>query len=203
MYKSILAILLVGLLAAPIMAQPFTPSPVPSFGWGTDCSYWDHHSGSDRICALHTAYDPAGPCDNSGWITYDDLNCGGQATPNINFAFAGSVELWVELYAEMCCTYNNWQFHILSDGPGDYNMYFWVVGSVHSNSELTIGFEGADGNSDMDLVYQENMLGVVENHPGIGLNYGYLAGNELVGPAPLVTQDNIYSVIYDDLFGPI
>jgi hypothetical protein len=199
MYKSILAILLVGLLAAPIMAQPL--GPIPPGGWGTDCTYWGYSEGFASACALHTSRVPEGPCDPFGWVVYDELTCDGQATGEV-FMFLGSVELWVELYAQMTCENTNWQFHRISDGQGNEDIYFWVFGQVSSNSEINVCVSAGDDNPQMQLQFVENIFGDFEMNPGIALNYGYQTGSYQMGeyPPANLNEDLIIELVENDYF---
>jgi len=192
MYKSILAILLVGLLAAPIMAQPY--GPVPPGGWGTDCEFWGFSDGVASACALHNDDAPQGPCDYDGWIVYDEITCDGNPTGE-PFVFVGSIELWVELYAQMTCRNTNWRFHRISDGNNLEDIYFWVVGSVSSNSEINVCVSG-----DRDLVFQENIFGQYEENPSIALNYGYRTGRYLDEDPPQLDTDMVIDMIEGGYF---
>ena len=193
MYKSILAILLVGLLAAPIMAQPAGPIPVNEqgqYGWGIDCNFWGYAAGDASMCALHTSDRPDYDCDNDGWIVYDELTCNGSPL-QYPFLFAGSVELWIELYAQMTCRNTSWRIHMLSDGQGNEDIYFWVYGDVYSNSEIVVNISGGIDNPFMDLQFMENIFGDAENNMDIAMNYAYVAGSYENSSPPDIDLDNV------------
>jgi hypothetical protein len=171
MYKSILAILLVGLLAAPIMAQPNYPPPA---GWGNDPCEWSRYEGTcDPVKAI---YNP----EEESWYCCDLGFC--------DLCQEITVELWIEMYACMTVFNLNHYFHAIGDeNYDDFNFEFMIEGVVSSNNALYICMK--PGGPDMDLgelAFVENIFGQAENNPGVPvvweLTYGRYnqAGEEVV-----------------------
>jgi hypothetical protein len=155
MYKSILAILLIGLLAAPAMAVP------PPGGWGNDCSKWQNEGGSFYEFALHNDTPPDYCGDFWGWTVFI-----GNEAQEYPFLAVGTLELWIELYASMTCYNTHWQFHYLST-PGEpgqpaFNIEFEICGVVASNSEIQVAITG-DGQNMAVMRFIENIFGVDDN----------------------------------------
>jgi hypothetical protein len=161
MYKSILAILLVGLLAAPIMAQPF--GPVPPGGWGNDPCEWDRYGG---VCeAVHAIYNP----DLEGWYI-----CGQE---RVDLCQEITVELWIELYACMTVYNLNHYFHAVGDDRARDAMFEFVIeGTTSSNNDLYICMQPGPMQDLNYLAFQENIFGNAEQQPPIPMNWEYIWG---------------------------
>jgi hypothetical protein len=154
MYKSILAILLIGLLAAPAMAVP------PPGGWGNDLTTWHHQDGFFSDFALHNSNPPDYCGDIAGWTVFVGLDP--QQYP---FAAVGSIELWVELYASMTCYNTHWQFHRIADAG--FTIEFVICGVVQSNNGIIVTISG-NGQPMGIIRFIENVFGVDD---GSGSDY--------------------------------
>jgi hypothetical protein len=133
MYKSILAILLIGLLASPTLAEG------PFQGWGLDCDVWQYSDPNAYFSEFALSDGPPqGPCDVRGWTVF-----WGPDPTNVQFKAFGSLELFVELYAVMTCFNTHWEFHMIADEGR--TLIFEVCGLVASNSELTVQIGGLNG----------------------------------------------------------
>ena len=141
MYKSILVILLAGLLAAPALAVPPPVNPYTGEGpgWG-QCDTWQDEYGFYQGWGLH---------NHDGW----HLDFGDNFDPGIfdPFCALGSIELWIELYATMSCHNVHWQFHRITDDQ--VYIYFYVYGYVYSNSLINVEVEGGN------LMFQDDKFG--------------------------------------------
>jgi hypothetical protein len=154
MYKSILAILLVGLLAAPAMAVP------PPGGWGNDCTVWQDCDGFFSEFALHNDQAPNGCCDVDGWTVFVGLEA--QDYP---FMAIGALQLWVELYACQTVYNTNWQFHRTADAA--FNIMFEICGVIRSNNGIIVSVTG-NGQHMGIIRYIENVFGF---NDGMGNDY--------------------------------
>jgi hypothetical protein len=166
MYKSIFAILLAGLLAAPAMAvpPPIGPGEI-DVGWGINCDTWQYAEGFYQDWGLY---------NHDGWHLQWPMD------PNHRrlFKAVGSIELWIELYAQMTCYNVQWQFHRISDSQ--FFFYFYVYGYVYSNSVINVEVEGGD------LVFVDDKFGPRLGDDGgpISIDYAYASGDTRYGNPP-------------------
>jgi hypothetical protein len=132
MYKSILAILLVGLLSAPALAGPPPIGPgAQEYGWGVNCQDWQYEFGVYQDYGLHDGDIPEFCTgDIEGWTMFPRPDMGRI------FMASGGIELWIELYASMTCYNIRWQFHRITDET--VYIYFYVYGFVSTNSVIRV-----------------------------------------------------------------
>jgi len=169
MYKSILVILLAGLLAAPAMAvpPPIDPyDPGAGEGWGINCDTWQYAGGF---------YQDFGLYNHDGWHLQWPMD------PNDRriFKAIGSIELWIELYASMTCHNIHWQFHRITDQQ--VYIYFYVYGYVFSNSVINVEVQGGD------LRFVDDKFGpnAGDNGGRIAVYYAYSSGDLEQGDPPM------------------
>jgi len=174
MYKSILAILLVGLLAAPIMAQPY--GPVPPAGWGNDPCEWDEYDG---VCEpVKAIYNP----DEESWFCCYLGFC--------DLCQEITVELWVEMYACMTVFNLNHYFHAVGDERyDDFNFEFMIEGTTSSNNALYICVQPGPEMNLGELGFVENIFGNAEDQPAIPLEWELQWGGFAQNGDEIVLQD--------------
>jgi len=172
MYKSIFAILLVGLLlAGPAQAGP------PFVDWGLDPTEWDDVDGPGfSEFALYDASDPAS-CD--GWNVFR----GADYYPGIAFKAVGSIELWIELYAQMTIANTNVQVHRLGAGMETITVY--VGGIFRSNHGQEVCLDACEGYNVNQMTFVEDIFGGPdpEAQP-IMVGWMHAYGQYLGGPLP-------------------
>jgi len=164
MYKSILAILLVGLLAAPAMAVPPPAYDGDPYGWGNSPLEWERSFGE---CAMAGCWNPEYNNGNGGW----NPCFGGEI-----FACEFTVELWIELYATMTVEGLFQQFHTVADNRDGDRFDFYICGTIQSNHPETIclipGY-----NFDLGyLQFIEDVVGEDNGEVDIPLNWAYAYG---------------------------
>jgi hypothetical protein len=178
MYKSILVILLAGLLAAPALAVP------PPGGWG-QCEELHEWGGY---------YEDFGLFNHDGWHLQFPM----PENPEDRrfFCAFGSIELWIELYASMTCYNVHWQFHRISDDQ--FFAYFYVYGFVSSNSLINVEVDGGD------LVFIDDKFGPDGGDSGgrISVDYAYAAGDLRNGDPPM-PQTQAEIGMYYQRFQPV
>lgn len=170
MYKSIFALLIVGLLlAGPVLADP------PPDGWGNDPTEWIEYSGSCYKEALfipvYCNYEYAGE-----WNVYRG---------NDPFCCQIDIELWVEMNAIMTYDYTVFMFHRLGTHAETVNGF--IVGSMSSNHPQCMHLMAGDGFDMFHLQFQHDIWGHDDGQGGqedIPLNWGYAWGGNVQNPDP-------------------
>jgi len=168
MYKSILAILLVGLLAAPAMAVPPPAFDGDPEGWGNSPLEWDNNFGECQKCGL---WDPI----EGEWNL-----CVGEG----EFCCEMTVELWIELHAIMTVECLFHQFHSIGANRDGDLFNFYIAGVTSSNNPLMVCMVPG---LDMDLNYLQFVEDVVGNDNGeedIPLHWAYAMGRGRQAPPP-------------------
>jgi len=179
MYKSILAILLVGLLAAPALAQ-FNPSPAPPDGWGMDPTEWQSASG---VCpGVMGIWNPIA----GGWYICADQELG-------NLCQTIYIELWIELHATMTVYDMSWQFHLMGDAADERE--FIIEGQTESNNPLWICLSpGVDlaGNpmSLTELVFDSDIFGLDHGEDNIPVDWQVQTSAD---------EDNWYNIVPNEM----
>ena len=144
MYKSIFAILLVGLLlAGPAQAGP------PFVDWGLDPTEWQDIDGGFTEFAL---YDGTYPPSCTGWNVFR-----GADFVDIPFVATGSIELWIELYAQMTIAETSIQIHRI--GAGMETITIYVGGIFRSNNDQTVCLDACDGYNVNRMTFVEDVFG--------------------------------------------
>jgi len=172
MYKSILVILLVGMLAIPAMAQ--VPEPPANGGlpggWGNNPNNWS--LVTDEFCDWTKGI--WNPVDGSWTICYGETMC-----QEI------TVELWIELFASMTIYDLVHQIHTISD-VRDYREFCgYIRGYTASNHPLDILLEPGMGQSLGFLEFQHSVLdGHFVAPRDIPLSWWVAYGYGDVGQAP-------------------
>jgi hypothetical protein len=153
MYKSILVILLVGLLAAPTLAQYYDPPQQPGQnelpgGWGNNPNNWSHVT--DEACPLTKAiWNPDANDGEGGWTI-----CEGNAP----ICQTITVELWIELFASMT-VFDLWhQVHMIADERDGRRYCGYIRGLTASNHPLDIILAPGLGQSLGFLEFQHSVI---------------------------------------------
>jgi hypothetical protein len=154
MYKSILAILLVGLLAAPALAVP------PPGGWGNHCESWQECEGDFAEFALHNDDPPQGCCDVDGWTVFIGMD-----PQDYPFMAVGSLQLWIELYACHTVFNTHWQFHRLA--TAGFTIEFMICGIIRSNNGIVVQITG----NQMPMGAIQYIHNVFGRDDGLGYDY--------------------------------
>jgi hypothetical protein len=168
MYKSILVILLVGLLAAPAMAVPPPAYDGDPAGWGNSPLEWDNSFGTCSKCAL---WDP----DVPGWNVF---------IGNAPFCCEMTVELWIELHAIMTVEGLWHQFHSIGAAQAGDRFDFYVIGVTSSNNPLNICMVPGIGFDLNYLQFIEDIMGDDNGEADIPLNWYYAYGPGSLPPNP-------------------
>ena len=153
MYKSIFALLIVGLLlAGPVLADP------PPAGWGNDPQEWDFYTGDYAEFAL---YEPDAPFDCLDWNVYigEDLQA-------YSFIALMEIHLWVELYASMSMNVTNVQIHRL--GMDGESFYIYIGGIFSSNHPQVVCLDVCDPD---DNINQMNFVHDIFGNPDQAAQY--------------------------------
>jgi hypothetical protein len=164
MYKSILAILLVGLLAAPAMAVPPPAYDIDPAGWGNSPLEWDNVYG---YCTEWAVWNP----------DIDDWNV---IIGDPTFCCEMTVELWIELHAIMTVEHLFHQFHTISANPNGEYFSFYICGSTSSNNPLNICFFPGLGQDLNYLQFIEDVVGEDNGEEDIALNWAYAVNERYI-----------------------
>ena len=174
MYKSIFAILLVGLLlAGPALAGPPPAHGGYPGGWGNNPTKWDDCTGFYQDWAL---YDASTPPSCAGWNVFEGGVLQGRA-----FVAPMSIQLWVELYAEMTIYMTHTQFHQLGGDGDDFTFYFGGV--VASNNSQQICVTG-NGMPLTHLRFQHDIFGNEDPYASNWAVSYYIASGQGNDPPP-------------------
>jgi hypothetical protein len=192
MYKSILVILLVGLFAAPAMAQVPEPPAEPGGnlpgGWGNNPNNWSHVT--DEFCPVTKGvWDP----ETDEWVICEGGNTMCQMVV---------VELWIELFASMTMFNMFHEIHTISD-VRDYREYCgYILGYTSANHELDIVVTPGPGQSLGFLTFMHSVIdgqGDYQDYPQNGRDIAldwYLACDQLgLGQQPPAPDQANYNFI--------
>ena len=150
MYKSIFAILLVGLL----LAGPALADGPPFQDWGLDPTEWDDFG--DVGFSEFALYNPLDPGHDGHGCEDWKVFRGGDYV-GIPFSALGSIQLWIELYAQMTIANTNIQIHRL--GAGMETITIYVGGIFRSNNGQTVCLEACDGYDIGSMMFVEDIFG--------------------------------------------
>jgi hypothetical protein len=127
MYKSILALLLIGLLAAPVFASAPPAYGDYQAGWGFNPNYWQRNGG--ECPPALGIFNP----ETGEWYL-----CPNQDPMPETMCQVITVELWIELYAVMTVWDLSHQFHSLGATRGGDYFEFYIGGTTSANHPLRI-----------------------------------------------------------------
>ncbi len=174
MYKSIFALLIVGLL----IAGPALAGPPPAYGgypagWGNNPTEWQRSFGTCYKWALFSPIECHPP--EGEWNVFVEGDLVGH-----DYCCEITIEMWIELYALMTYDYTAWMFHRLGDEAETVNGF--ITGTMQSNHPQCMNLVPGMGFNLNYLQFAHNVWGHREDIDDIPLNWGYVWGSGLDYP---------------------